>query len=138
MRDLEQVAHAVELERRLDNLSQPEQAYHYQPITVVKGWNPSTNKAEGTINLQAAGWGTLPAGIKAVAVRLYYVAATAGDWGALEASNGDGHMVVSRCPANGVGIDTAGIVNCASNGDIWFDTNNTTNTVYLYVGGYFI
>lgn len=136
MRDLEQVRHSVDIERRVDDLARPEQSLHYQPVSLTKGWDGASDKAAQTLNLQAAPW-SLPSGIQAVSVRLYYVAANNGDYGALEKNSGNGHMIVCRCPDGGEGNDDSGIVNCDGNGDIYFDTNNTTNTVSLYINGYF-
>ena len=131
------VQRITELELRLDNLVQPAQAYHYQPITTVKGWNPATDEASQTLDLQAAPW-SLPAGIKAVHARLAYTAANNADYAILEKSNGNGVAVTARCPDGGEEGQGVGIVNCDSSGDIYFFTNNATNTVYLYIHGYFI
>jgi len=133
----EMIAHIAALERRLDDLDLPAQAYHYQPITIVKGWDPASNKASQTLNLQAAPW-SLPAGIKAVAVYLAYTAANNGDNGQLEKSSGNGTAVFAICPDAAEYGSGSGIVNCDANGDIYFTTNQATNTVYLFIHGYFI
>ena len=131
----EMVQRITDLERRLDDLSQPEQGYHYQPVTAVKGWWPATDKASQTLNLQAAPW-SLPAGIKAVSVFLGYTAANNGDYGLLEKENADGEAVYAKCPDAAEGGSGSGRVNCDANGDIYFRTNNATNTVYLVIHGY--
>jgi len=133
----EMVQRIGDLERRLDDLAQPEQAGHVQDITVVKGWDGASNKASQTLNLQAAPW-SLPASIKGVSVRLYYAAANAGDYGALEMESGDGHMVVAQLQVAGKSDNGSGFVTCDASGDIYFATNNATNTVSLYINAYVI
>jgi len=136
MADLDHIRHSVELERRLDDLSRPEIGQTYQPVTGIKGWDGAANKDTQTIDLQAAPW-SLPANIQAVSCRLYYIGANVNDYGALEKSAGDGHMVIAQIQAAGGRANTSGIVNCDSSGDIRFETNNATNTVSLYINGYF-
>ena len=133
----EMVQRITELELRLDNLVQPAQAYHYQPITTVKGWNPATDEASQTLDLQAAPW-SLPAGIKAVSAYLGYTAANNNNYGLLEITNATGPALLARCPDANEEGHGSGIVNCDSSGDIYFRTNNATNTVALYINGYFI
>lgn len=133
----EMVTRIAALESRLDDLVQPAQAYHYQRINIVKGWDAVNNKASQVLNLQAAPW-SLPAGIKAVSAYLNYTAANAGDWALLEKSNGDGPAVEAKLQVGGQGGIGDGKVNCDGSGDIYFRTNNAVNTVSLYIHGYFI
>jgi len=137
MDNLQLLRYVTELERRLDNLACPEQAYHYQMIPVVKAWAPSTDEASDTLVLTAAPW-SLPAGIKAVSCFLAYQAANADDFGALEMELNDGEAVHARVPDAGETGTGSGIVTCDSDGSIYFRTTNATNTVYLYIHGYFI
>jgi hypothetical protein len=112
--------------------------YVYVPLeNAVAGWNPNTNQSVGAVDLQSAPW-SLPADIKAVNVRMSYQAANNNDWGGLRRDSGDDLMLIARCPdANEFG-DEAAVVNCDGNGDVYFDTNNTTNTVYMFIVGYFL
>lgn len=110
--------------------------YARVPITPVTGWNPGTNKASQTLDLQSSPW-NLPADIKSVDVYIVYTAANKGDYGRLmESSSGTTH-VLARCPDANTPGNSSGTVNC-NNGDIYFETNNATNTVYLYITGYSI
>lgn len=133
----ELVQRITALEQRLDDQVQPAQAFHYQPITVVKGWDGESNKAAQVLDLQAAPW-SLPAGIKAVSAQLSYTAANNNDLAWLEESNGAGPAVHAMCPDAAEYGYGDGIVNCDSSGDIYFGTNNATNTVSLYIHGYFV
>ena len=133
----EMVQRITELELRLDNLVQPAQAYHYQPIDIVKGWWPATDEASQTLNLQDGTWG-LPAGIKAVALYIAYKAANADDYGRLEKSTGDGSLIEALCQVGNKYATGSGIVDCDSSGDIYFATNNATNTTWMNIHGYFI
>ena len=131
------VQKVAELEQRLDNQPQPENGYNFQPVSAtVKGWWPANNQASQTLDLQDGTWG-LPAGIKAVSVYLGYTAANNGDYGLLEKSNADGEAVNAKCPDANESGQGSGIVICDANGDIYFRTNNATNTVYLAIHGYF-
>ncbi len=132
----EMVQRITELELRLDNLVQPAQAYHYQPITVVKGWAGETDKISQVLDLQAAPW-NLPAGIKTIVVYLAYTAANNGDWGSVGRVTGE-PSVRATCPDAGEIDRAAGMVNCDTSGDIYFQTNNATNRVSIWIYGYYI
>jgi hypothetical protein len=113
--------------------------YAYVPITAVKAWDGASNKATATLDLQSSPF-SLPANIKAIAVYLGYSPTTSniGDYASLERASGEGSALVARVTNTSTFADASGIVNCDGSGDIYFTTNDSTNTVYLYIHGYWI
>jgi hypothetical protein len=109
--------------------------YVYVPLdTPATIWSNQPNVAPQTINLQVHG---LPDEIVAVNARMSYKTATNGDNGSLSKGVAGSEMVARVPDANEWGDETA-IVRCDGNGDIYFNTNNSTNFLYLFILGYFI
>jgi len=93
--------------------------------------------SDGTIDLSAV-FG-LPAGIKAVSVRLGIKAAAAGRYAILSKdAAGAAYGVIARCQVANQYADAHGIVQCDSNGDIYFTAGGDLDEVYIYPNAYWI
>lgn len=96
-----------------------------------------TSANDGIIDLSAA-FG-VPAGAKAVLVRLSSLSSTVGDLAQLGPSSGQQNSLFARTTVASQWADTFGIVPCDSNGDIYFTCSSAgTITVVLRIWGYAI
>ena len=117
-------------------------AYTYVPLSapltsatwaVAAGNKTSANN--GTIDLSSVF--SVPAGVKAVDVRVSVSSSTPGDRLRLGPSSGQTDHLVCRCQANGIYNDNSGTVNCDSSGDI-YATITGTITCLIEIWGYYI
>lgn len=92
--------------------------------------------ASGIIDLSAV-FG-LPAGIKAVSLRLTIKDGAAGTYAILsQSSTNNQGSIIARVPVNNLYSDAAGVIPCDANGDIYFSQSAVEiDNVYLYINGY--
>ena len=91
--------------------------------------------ADGIIDLSAVF--SLPAGIKAISLRFSVKDATVGTWGRVSVDSTDVNAgVIVRAQVANIWNDTGGIVQCDTNGDIYFAQSAALDGVELYINGY--
>jgi len=138
MREL--VRRISELERRLDNLIQPEvapQPVFLQASLTSTSWDgdAKADASDGTIDL-SADFG-VPAGVKAVMVRLAAEDETVGVAAYLGPSAGERAVQIVTQVADEF-IVNSGVVPCDSSGDIYWFTNGELDQVFIEIFGYWI
>lgn len=108
------------------------------PVETNTSWDGDT-KSAGTYTIDLANDFNLPAGVKAVHVRLLGRWSSVGQYYAVSARIPGGTDIVTVRPQEAnQWSEQAGIVNCDENGDIEIKVFNTSAEVHLIVTGYFV